>query len=190
MFHKIFRCHKFVLFTKYKLEVRGEIMSHLRTENIFFHPPSPPRPFSSAPIQRRLNKHIFYFSHSVARSLSIKFLFLLYLILSFFISAAPAARKKARDTDRLEEHSAESAAQGCTCPVSEITRAGIPSRCNTRLLFLFSPSLSLSLPSSPVPPSPPLLAFPTAHARMREGRPARILPRLRHPRRFLESRFT
>lgn len=142
--------------------------------------------FSAPPtilMHRRLNKHIFYFS------LSRESLFPSTFNSFLFHLAIPAARKKARDTDRLEEHSAESAAQGCTCPVGEITRAGIPSRCNTRLLFLFSPSfppsLTLSRPLVTIPPG-----LSTAHARVREGRLARILPRLRHPRRFLDSRFT
>lgn len=151
-----------------------------------------PRPCLYQFINNQINTSIFLsfsFSFKQVFSLSTS----LRSILSFFISAAPAARKKAKDTDRLEEHSAESAAQGCTCPVGEITRAGIPSRCNTRLLFLFSPSLSLpALSRVPLPlravATPPGLS--TAHARVREGRPARILPRLRHPRRFLESRFT
>jgi len=93
---------------------------------------------------------------------------------------APAVRKKARDTDRLEEHSAESAAQGCTCPVGEITRVGIPSRCNTRLLFLFSPSFSLSLSLSLSHPPSSLPALPPRMRERGEGRPAQILPRLRH----------
>lgn len=154
-----------------------------------FPPLSRPALGPNAPtLNKRLNKRIFYFSplFFLARSLSSKSLFLSTLIFSFFISAVPAARKKARDTDRLEEHSAESAAQGCTCPVGEITRAGIPSRCNTRLLFLFSPSLPPTPSTRPTRlHTPPGLS--TAHARVREGRPARILPRLRHPRRFLES---
>lgn len=121
-----------------------------------------PRPCLYQFINNQINTSIFLsfsFSFKQVFSLSTS----LRSILSFFISAAPAARKKAKDTDRLEEHSAESAAQGCTCPVGEITRAGIPSRCNTRLLFLFSPSLSLpALSRVPLPlrAVAPLPAFP------------------------------
>lgn len=60
------------------------------------------------------------------------------------------------------------------------------------LISLFALSLSLSRSPSPVPsaPSPSLPVLPPRTRERGEGRSARILPRLRHPRRFLESRFT